>query len=179
MNIPKFVRSCFTNLARTHFPDLYIKHLRGVGVKVGSGTKFYGLIFIDETDPSLVEIGANCILTDGVKVFTHDNVYMVYYNLHGPIPYVFHPQKTVIKDNVYVGANAVILKNVTVGENSIIGACSIVTHSIPANSVAVGNPCNVIMTIEEYYEKCKREAERKQYTIAKMQLCARVDNVGE
>ncbi len=41
------------------------------------------------------------------------------------------------------------MPGVTVGENSVIGAGSIVNHSIPANCVAVGNPCRVIRTFEE------------------------------
>lgn len=53
----------------------------------------------------------------------------------------------VIKDNVWIGADAVILAGVTIGENSVIGAGSVVTKDIPANVVAVGNPCRVIEEI--------------------------------
>ena len=49
-----------------------------------------------------------------------------------------------IKDNVWIGGGCILLAGVTVGENSVIGAGSVVTHSIPANCVAVGNPCKVI-----------------------------------
>lgn len=49
--------------------------------------------------------------------------------------------------NVWVGANAVILDGVTIGERSVIGAGSVVTKDIPADSVAVGAPCRVIKTI--------------------------------
>lgn len=54
-----------------------------------------------------------------------------------------------IKDNVWIGGGSIILPGVTVGENSVIGAGSVVTRSIPANCVAVGNPCRVIRTFEE------------------------------
>lgn len=50
--------------------------------------------------------------------------------------------------------NAIILPGVTIGENCVIGAGSIVTKDIPANSVAVGNPARVISSISEYAEKC-------------------------
>lgn len=50
----------------------------------------------------------------------------------------------VIEDDVLIGARCIIMKGVTIGHNSIIGAGSIVTKSIPANSVAAGNPCKVI-----------------------------------
>lgn len=49
-----------------------------------------------------------------------------------------------IKNNVWIGGGCIILPGVTVGENSVIGAGSVVNHSIPANCVAVGNPCRVI-----------------------------------
>lgn len=63
----------------------------------------------------------------------------------------------VIGDNVWVGANAVILPGVHIGDNTVIGAGSIVTKDIPANVVAVGNPCHVLREISErdkqYYFK--------------------------
>ena len=58
-----------------------------------------------------------------------------------------------ICDNVWIGANVTICPGVTIGENSVIGAGSVVTRSIPANSVAVGNPCRVIRQIGERDEK--------------------------
>ncbi len=51
----------------------------------------------------------------------------------------------VIEDNVFLGFNCMILKGVTIGENSVIGANSVVINSIPPNSIAMGNPCKVII----------------------------------
>ena len=53
-----------------------------------------------------------------------------------------------VGDNVWIGGGCIILAGVTIGENSVIGAGSIVTHSIPANCVAVGSPCRVIRSFE-------------------------------
>lgn len=50
----------------------------------------------------------------------------------------------VIEDNVFIGANAIVLKGVTIGKNSVIGAGAIVTRDIPANAIAAGNPAKVI-----------------------------------
>lgn len=62
-----------------------------------------------------------------------------------------------IEDNVWIGAQSVILPGVHIGENTVIGAGSVVTKSIPANVVAVGNPCRVIREINDrdmkYYYK--------------------------
>lgn len=55
----------------------------------------------------------------------------------------------VIKDGVWIGAKTVILPGVTIGENAVIGAGSVVNKDIPANCVAVGNPCRVIRRLEE------------------------------
>ncbi|MEZ3434577.1 MAG: sugar O-acetyltransferase [Lachnospiraceae bacterium] len=53
-----------------------------------------------------------------------------------------------IKDHVWIGGGSILLPGVTIGENSVIGAGSVVNRSIPANCVAVGNPCRVIRRIE-------------------------------
>ncbi|EMB9230437.1 sugar O-acetyltransferase [Vibrio harveyi] len=55
-----------------------------------------------------------------------------------------------IGNNVWIGANSVVLPGVTIGENSVIGAGSVVTKDIPANVVAVGNPCRVLREIGEH-----------------------------
>lgn len=64
----------------------------------------------------------------------------------------------VIGNNVWIGAGSVLLPGVKIGENSVIGAGSVVTKDIPANVVAVGNPCRVLREIGErdrefYYQE--------------------------
>lgn len=59
-----------------------------------------------------------------------------------------------IEDNCWIGAGSIICPGVTIGKNSVIGAGSVVTKDIPANSVAVGNPCKVLRTIDENDMKC-------------------------
>ena len=51
----------------------------------------------------------------------------------------------VIEDKVFIGANCLILKGVTIDENSVIGVRSVVFKSIPKNSIAAGNPCKVVI----------------------------------
>lgn len=51
--------------------------------------------------------------------------------------------------NVWLGASVTVLPGVTIGENTVIGAGSVVTHDIPANVVAVGTPCRVLRRIRE------------------------------
>lgn len=54
-----------------------------------------------------------------------------------------------IGSNVYIAANSTVIGNVEIGDNVIIGAGSLVCKSIPSNSVAVGNPAQVIRSISE------------------------------
>jgi len=53
----------------------------------------------------------------------------------------------VIGNTVWIGGGAIVLPGVTIGENSVIGAGSVVTHDIPANVVAAGNPCQILREI--------------------------------
>ncbi|WP_158660377.1 DapH/DapD/GlmU-related protein [Limosilactobacillus fermentum] len=53
-----------------------------------------------------------------------------------------------MKKNTWIGATATILSGVTIGENAVVGAASVVTKDVPDNAVVVGNPAKVIRTIE-------------------------------
>ena len=79
-----------------------------------------------------VLIGANCQIGDRDG---HSNRYQS------------SPTPITIEDYVWLGMNVTVLKGVTIGENTIIGANSVVTKDIPANCIAVGNPCKVIKEI--------------------------------
>ena len=65
------------------------------------------------------------------------------------------------------GVYSIILAGATIGDNCVIGAGSVVTKNIPSNTVAVGNPVKVIITIEEFYEKRKQEYEEDAKVLAK------------
>ena len=84
-----------------------------------------------------IEIGDNVLFAPGVQLISAN---------HDPSDYRKHLDGPPIRigSNVWIGANVVVLPGVTIGDNVIIGAGSIVTKDIPADSVAVGNPCRVI-----------------------------------
>lgn len=56
----------------------------------------------------------------------------------------WHVEKTVVKKGASIGANATILPGITIGENAMVGAGSVVTKDVPANSTVVGNPAKPI-----------------------------------
>ncbi len=78
-----------------------------------------------------------------------------------------------------MGINSIILPNVTIGDNCIIGAGSVVTRDIPSGSVAVGTPARVIKSVDQYYESIKdkvtyirglSEKKKKEFLLEKFNL---------
>lgn len=61
-----------------------------------------------------------------------------------------------IGNNVWIGANSIVLPGVEIGDNVVIGAGSVVVKNIPPNTIAVGNPCKVIKEKTEYLEELER-----------------------
>ena len=102
--------------------------------------------FIDPTHCWLIEIGNNVTMSIRVVLMAHDA------STKNSLGYT-KIGKIKIKDNVFLGANTIVLPNVTIGENSVIGANSVVTKDVPPNSVVAGNPARVISSIKEYKEK--------------------------
>lgn len=74
---------------------------------------------------------------------------------HDPNDYDHWPSSPpiTIGDNVWIGMNSVVLPGVTIGDNVVIASNSVVTKDLPANSICVGNPCNVIKEKQPYRGK--------------------------
>lgn len=95
-------------------------------VRIGNNVKIGGCVLITDTDAHPMDYVARRSSNDGTK--------------SAPV---------VIEDDVWVGAHCIILKGVTIGARSIIGAGSVVTKNIPADCVAAGNPCKVIKSLNK------------------------------
>lgn len=99
-----------------------------------------------------IQIGDNCMFAS--NVYISDSDWHGIYNRIRP----FRSEKPIIiEDNVWLGERVIVNKGVCIGENSVIGAGSIVTKNIPANSIAAGNPARVIKTINPKRRMLKRE----------------------
>lgn len=135
--------------------ERYVSFLKKQGCKIGEDVTIYvpTSTEIDITRPWLVEIGNHVKITKGVTILTHGYDWAVLKAVYGDV--LGSSGRVKIGDNVFIGMHTTILKGVNIGNNVIIGANSVVTKDIPDNCVAVGNPCRVIMNIQEYYKKRK------------------------
>lgn len=116
-----------------------IKYLRKKGVKIGVGCRVYSMKF--STEPFLIEIGDNVVISAGTEFITHDgSVVLFKKEIQGQ---VFGKIK--IGNNVFFGINCLILYNTTIGDNCVVGAGSVLRGQFPDNSVIFGNPAKVIM----------------------------------
>lgn len=124
--------------------------LIAMGMTAGKNFKRLHGVILDPGHCWLISIGNNVTMAPRVHILCHDasTKHHLGYTKIG---------RVTIGNNVFIGAESVVLPGVTIGDNVIIGANSTVTHDIPANSVAVGSPARVICTLEEYLTK---ESER-------------------
>ena len=115
-----------------------------------------------------VIIGMNCTFVDNQEIRIGDRVMIasnvqIYTAAHPVLPkerlvsdwkerkttfFRTYARPVEIKDNVWIGGGCIILPGVVIGENSVVGAGSVVNRDVPANCVAAGNPCRVIRYLE-------------------------------
>lgn len=115
------------------------------GYRISVGEKFYanhGLVILDAGG---VEFGNNVFI--GPQCGFHTSGHPIDYKTRNIGLEYAYPIK--VGNNVWIGAGVQVMPGVTIGDNVVIGGGSVVVNDIPSNSVAVGNPCKVIRTIEE------------------------------
>lgn len=134
------------------FPQKYLKKI-GLNFTPGE-LHIYGQVDFF-TEPWIITFGKNVHITNGCKFITHDGGVLI---LRQFVPDLEITKPIVVGDNVYFGNNVIVLPGVTIGSNVVVGAGAIVTKDIPDNSVAAGVPARVVKTIDEYFEKCKKES---------------------
>lgn len=159
MFIKEFTKKIF--YGKRYNSTSYVKFLKSIGISIGEGTIIFDPLstFIDPSRPWLINIGKNVQITRGVTIVTHGYDWSVLKGKYGDV--LGSSGSVNIGDNVFIGMQTTILKGVNVGNNVIIGANSLVTKDIPDDCVAAGNPCRVIMSIEDYYEKRKNAQYRE------------------
>ncbi|MEZ0117650.1 UNVERIFIED_ORG: maltose O-acetyltransferase [Heyndrickxia coagulans] len=125
-----------------------VEDLRKRGVIIGENTHIFSSK-IDYGHGYLITIGDNVTISDA-RILTHDASTKIWlgYSRVGNV---------VIGNNVFIGADAIILPNVNIGNNVIVGAGAIVTHDIEDNSVVAGNPAKFICTLDDFVERNKEK----------------------
>lgn len=144
----------------------YIEYLRKKGVSIGKNCIIMNpkSVTIDITRPSLVEIGDNVLLHRNFTLVTHDFISRRFIEKYND--FIPSSGKVKIGNNVSFGMDCMVMKGVTIGDNCFIGAGSIVTSNIPSNSIASGNPCKVISTIDTLYKIRKETYKKEAYIYA-------------
>lgn len=129
-------------------------YLRSLGMQIGNSQLSLRSVHVG-SEPWLIKIGDQVTVAHGTFLITHDGASRVIRGKHPHLNQKFGNGygPIIIEDNCFIGAGAIILPGVTIGCNTVIGAGSVVTRSIPANSVAVGVPARVVRTIEEFEQK--------------------------
>jgi len=108
------------------------------GVRIGSASN--------------VTIGRNCLLASKSYITDAD-----WHDLYDRNSAPGASERVLLEDNVWLGDSSIVCKGVTIGENSIVGAGAVVTHDVPANSVAAGNPARVVKELDPERSFGRRE----------------------
>lgn len=125
-----------SNLIGVYTPCIISTAKRGAELLIGNNCGFSGTVIRSAFKISLgnnVRCGANTLIYDS--------------DGHTDDPRSKGDKPIIIEDDVWLGYGVKVLKGVTIGKGSLIGACSVVTKDIPAGVVAAGNPCRVIRKI--------------------------------
>ena len=139
--------------------------LVSMGMKIGTNFNRLNGVILDPSHCWLIEIGDNVTIAPRVHVLAHDastKQFLGYAKIG----------RVTIGNNVFIGAESVILPGVTIGSNVIIGANSTVTKDIPDNTVVAGTPAKVLCTLDEYLKKEKDRMSKskvygEEYTLRK------------
>ena len=128
--------------------DAYLPKFIKRGLVVGKNFKMMGGVVIDPSHCWLIEIGDDVVLAPHVHILAHDasTKQALGYTKIGNVK---------IGSRVFIGAKSIILPGVTIGDDVIVAAGSIVSKDIPSGCLFAGNPATYICSTNDYLEKQK------------------------
>ncbi|AJZ76145.1 acyltransferase [Candidatus Nitrosotenuis cloacae] len=130
----------------TPFSGFAIKLQRSRGVKIGKKCHFSPYVLIDLLYPQLVTIGDNVTIGSNTLIFAHTNpTTNLFLKKNG---YPRKVESVNIKSGAVLFPGCIVTAGVTIGENSLIGAGSVVFENVPDYCVVVGNPARIVKRIE-------------------------------
>ena len=137
-----------------------INYLRRLGLRVGRDCEIYRTAKFG-SEPYLISIGNHVRINGGVNFVTHDGGCWVLREEQYGFDKKFKAAdcfgRIIVKDNVHIGTNAIIMPGVTIGKNSIVACGAVVTHDVLPHTVVGGIPAYPIETIEEYAGKMENK----------------------
>lgn len=143
----RIFRNILFRILKKDMNEVRISDYRNSGMRIGGGCRIFTKI--NTSEPYLIEIGNNVTISINVELVTHDNSAIKIYD--DATDFV---GKIQIGNNCFIGTRAIILPGVSIADNVIVGAGSVVTKSICKEGVVVaGNPAKEINTIENIAEK--------------------------
>ena len=155
-----FLRQLINRLLypHTYCNDAFVKYLRRKGAVIGEKTRFISPknCLVDEARCDYIKIGKNCCLSFA-SLIAHDYSWYVLKDAYNDI-LPDSGDDIIIGDNCFIGYRATILKGTTIGDNCIIWGGAIVKGNIPSNTVWAGVPARQICTLNEFYQKRKKNA---------------------
>ena len=122
--IRNFIRWIVINIRQVVLNKIYQMDISS-SARISFGTK------LDKTNPKGIHIGSESYIASGAFVFSHDFSRNFYAD-------------TFIGERCFIGANAIIMAGVKIGDEVIIGAGAIVTKDVPSNCIVAGNPATVL-----------------------------------
>lgn len=118
--------------------------------EIGKNVYFYSRIF--PADPKLLFLKSNVIIATNVRFVSHDRIDLLLQGLYNK-KFDKYYDKIKIGNNVFIGADTIVLPGITIGDNCIIGAGSIVTKNLESGGVYAGTPAKKIGTFDSFIEK--------------------------
>lgn len=129
-----------------HSPVKLFADKPGAEIYIGDNTRIHGSCI--HAYKSIV-IGKNCLIAANCQIFDNNGHDLSFHNIKNRINTRGADQPIRIEDNVWLGANTIVLPGVIIGEGSIISANSVVAHNIPSMVIAGGNPAQIIKYFAE------------------------------
>ncbi len=129
----------------------YVDWLRGRGCRIGERVNLVPGCIVDDNHCWHIEIEDDVVIAPRVYILAHDASTWLHLGRTRLAP-------VIIRSKVFIGAGSIILPGVTIGYSSIVGAGSVVTRSVPAETVVAGNPARVVCSLESFLSIRSAEA---------------------
>lgn len=149
----------FNYISTAEYMSYFTWYLKRLGIRISGVPKFIAAdAYFDGNNYEKISLGDNITISREVMLLTHDySITTAFAAIGNRIERgegeVYFSGEIKIGDNCFVGARVSILPNTVIGNNVMIGACSVVKGMIPDDSIVVGNPARVIGSTTEYAKK--------------------------